>query len=203
MVISTRPYTIRPMYLHDIPEIMDIEQSSFPSSWPQTLYQRELKENRLAHYLVIEAAADTPDHPAMPVWFETLRHRLFGGERPRRIMGFVGMWFMVGEAHIVTIAVEPAVRRQGLGEALLLAAIDLAMANDQDVITLECRVSNTAAQALYEKYGFHRVGLRRRYYSDNGEDALIMTTEALMSPAYQARLAALQRRYEERRGPLA
>lgn len=203
MAIATRPCTIRPMSLHDIPEVMDIERRSFPSSWPQTLYQRELKENRLAHYLVIEAVPDEPDHPSMPLWMETLRQRLFRGERPRRVLGLVGIWFMVGEGHIVTFAVEPEVRRQGLGEALLLAAIDLAIANDQDVLSLECRVSNTAAQALYEKYGFLRVGLRRRYYSDNGEDALIMTTEALTSPAYQSRLTTLQRLYEERRGPSA
>lgn len=203
MAIATRPRTIRPMSLHDIPEVMDIERRSFPSSWPQTLYQRELKENRLAHYLVIESAPHEPDHPSMPLWMETLRHRLFRGERLRRVLGFVGMWFMVGEAHIVTLAVEPEVRRQGLGEALLLAAIDLAVANDQDVLSLECRVSNTAAQALYEKYGFLRVGVRPRYYSDTQEDALIMTTEALTSPAYQSRLATLQRLYEERRGPAA
>jgi ribosomal-protein-alanine N-acetyltransferase len=68
------------------------------------------------------------------------------------------------------------------------------------LVTLETRVSNASAQALYEKYGFNRVGTRRRYYSDNGEDAVIMTTESITSPAFQARFGELERKYIEKYG---
>lgn len=216
MAIAARPYLVRPMTLDDIPRVMEIERQSFPAMWPQTLYTRELEQNKLARYLVAERAReDRPSEadgesgarPSRAAWLGPVR-RLFGGEPQLRpdesgatIDGFAGMWFMVGESHIVTIAVEPERRRQGLGELLLLAAIDLSMTHGQEVMSLECRVSNTGAQALYEKYGFHRTGIRPRYYSDNHEDAVIMTTEAMTSPRFQERLAELRRRHEERWGP--
>ena len=123
-----------------------------------------------------------------------------GPMREQRIVGFVGIWFMVDEAHIVTIAVAEAERRQGLGEALLIAAIELAQRRSQDLVTLECRVSNTGAQALYEKYAFRRVGVRKRYYTDNNEDALIMTTPPIQSPEYARRFEELRAEHRARRG---
>ena len=92
---------------------------------------------------------------------------------------------MVDEAHITTFAVHPAWRRQRIGERLLLAFLDLARDRHAREATLEVRLSNLAARRLYEKYGFRPVGLRPRYYSDNNEDALIMTTESLDDPALE------------------
>ena len=89
---------------------------------------------------------------------------------------------MVDEAHITTFAIHPAWRRQRIGERLLLAFLDLAIDRRAREATLEVRLSNLPARRLYEKYGFKPVGLRPRYYSDDGEDALIMTTEALTGP---------------------
>ncbi len=111
-------------------------------------------------------------------------------------MGYLGLWYMVDEAHIVAIATHPAYRRRGIGERLLARALELARERDAKTVTLEVRVSNEPAQRLYEKYGFRRVGLRPRYYTDNGEDALIMTTPPLDDPAYEELLEhlAAQRR---------
>ena len=99
---------------------------------------------------------------------------------------------MVDEAHITTFAVHPGWRRQRIGERLLLAFLDLAIGRHAREATLEVRLSNIAARRLYEKYGFRPVGLRPRYYSDDGEDALIMTTEPLVEPRFAERLARLR-----------
>ena len=99
---------------------------------------------------------------------------------------------MLDEAHVTTFAVDPDFRRRSIGERLLLAMLDVAIANGAREATLEVRLSNMAARKLYEKYGFRPVGLRPRYYSDDNEDALIMTTEPLGEPAMQARLGRLR-----------
>jgi ribosomal-protein-alanine N-acetyltransferase len=108
------------------------------------------------------------------------------------IIAYGGIWLMVDEAHITTFAVDPGWRRQGVGEALLLALLDLAQARHAREATLEVRLSNLPARRLYEKYGFRPVGLRPHYYSDNGEDALIMTTEPLGSVAMRRRIDGLR-----------
>ena len=99
---------------------------------------------------------------------------------------------MVDEAHITTFAIHPAWRRQHIGERLLLAFLDLAVDRGAHEATLEVRLSNLAARRLYEKYGFRPVGLRPRYYSDDNEDALIMTTEPLGDPRMRERIARLR-----------
>ena len=110
------------------------------------------------------------------------------------IAAYGGMWLMVDEAHITTFAVDPAWRRQGIGERLLLAFLDIAIERDAHEATLEVRLSNLAARRLYEKYGFRPVGLRPNYYSDDREDALIMTTEPLAERAMLERIARLRTR---------
>ena len=154
---------IEPMRLDDLPAVHAIEQASFTAPWPPHDYRSELESNRLAHYLVARAG-DT-------------------------VAAYGGMWLMVDEAHITTFAVHPAWRRQRIGERLLLAFLDIA--NDQRAheATLEVRLSNLAARRLYEKYGFRPVGLRPRYYSDDHEDALIMTTLPLDDPSMRERIA--------------
>jgi ribosomal-protein-alanine N-acetyltransferase len=199
-------YAVRPMVPGDITQVVDIERESFPSMWPQTTYRREL-HNRLARYLVlIEEAPEPPPLVLVPAepprgWREALR-RLFGldsSPEPTRelIVGFVGLWLMVGEAHIVTLAVRESQRRRGLGELMLIAAIEVAMAHGQEVVTLEVRRSNEAAISLYEKYGFSRAGLRRRYY-ENHEDAVVMTTPPLDSTAFQERYWSLKEAHQQR-----
>jgi ribosomal-protein-alanine N-acetyltransferase len=228
MTITSSRYLLRPMTVADIPRVSEVERESFPSMWPQTAYKRELQRNNLAAYLVLcQLAARAADAraeiaprqtrrasgaaPAGGVWRLGQRLReLFARQDapdvplrpdlPERIVGFVGIWFMVDEAHIVTIAVAASDRRQGLGEALLIAAIELAQRRQQELVTLECRVSNTGAQALYEKYGFRRVGIRKRYYTDNNEDALIMTTPPIQSAEYKQRFEQLRAAHRAKHG---
>jgi ribosomal-protein-alanine N-acetyltransferase len=216
-------YLVRPMGLGDISQVMGIERESFPSMWPSTAFERELRHNRLARYLVVvERPADAEEAPTTAEApspgaagespglgrFLTDFRRLFGGEGEadseatcEPIVGIVGVWLMVDEAHIVTIAVAESHRRRGIGELLLIAAIELADINDRPQVTLECRKSNEGAQALYGKYGFRRVGVRRRYYSDNQEDAVIMTTESILTRSYQALFQRLKEEHRARCGP--
>jgi len=157
---------IEPMRLEDLEAVHRIELASFSSPWPPNAYRSELETNRLASYLVAR----------------------IDGE----IVAYGGMWLMVDEAHITTFAVHPAWRRQRIGERLLLAFLDVASARQAREATLEVRLSNISARRLYEKYGFRPVGLRPRYYSDDGEDALIMTTEPIRESPYRDRIDRLR-----------
>jgi len=182
---------LRPMVEADIPQVMDIERQSFPANWPQTAYKRELT-NRIARYFVLAELRDEPEAlspPSSPGIWSAVRRAIGGDDRPppssEFLLGFIGVWLMVNEAHIVTVAVRDDCRRSGVGERLLIAALEVASDCDQEVVTLEVRASNEAAQKMYEKYGFNRVGLRKRYYTDNNEDAVLMTTPDLYLPAYK------------------
>ena len=108
------------------------------------------------------------------------------------IIGFAGLWLMVDEAHITTIAMHPNFRRLGLGEYMLASLIDIAYSINAKWVTLEVRVTNYTAQNLYRKYGFSEAGVRHRYYSDNQEDALIMWTDEINSPAYKQKFLELK-----------
>src|SRR3989442_7010944 len=108
------------------------------------------------------------------------------------IIGFAGLWLMVDEAHITTIAMHPDYRRRGLGEFMLVSLIDIAYSIGAKWVTLEVRVSNYTAQNLYRKYGFREAGLRHRYYSDNQEDALIMWTDEINTPSYKQKFQELK-----------
>ena len=210
------------MRIADIPQVMEVERESFPSMWPPTAYKRELQQNRLAHYIVVVEHRPTQGPPAAeepqprqggPVGrlLGELRQILGGDdgrlpppeEREELVLGFVGVWLLPDEAHIVTIAVRDSHRRQGIGEFLLIAAVELAQRAGQPLLTLECRVSNEPALALYEKYGFQQLGLRPRYYSDNHEDAVILTTSSVLSQKYRAALEQLKREHRQRWGDLA
>ncbi len=157
---------IRPMRVADLTAVQQIERASFMTPWPQQAYRQELETNRLAQYLVAQ----------------------IGDE----VVAYGGIWLMVDEAHITTFAVHPRYRRRKIGERLILALLDLAADRGAREATLEVRLSNLPARRLYEKYGFRPVGLRPRYYSDNNEDALIMTTEPLGLPAMRDRIARLR-----------
>ncbi len=199
---------IRTMRPEDILQILDIERHSFPTMWPQTIYLRELK-NKMSRYLVAYEPAneapprsEEPDAIAAGPSLRRIARRFFGGLPERstdHILGMVGLWCVMGEGHVVTIAVRPSYRQQGIGELLLVAALEAAMDAGQDEVTLEYRISNLAARSLYEKYGFNQVGVRARYYSDNHEDAVLMTTPPLRSSPFRKllarRVAALQARW--------
>jgi ribosomal-protein-alanine N-acetyltransferase len=163
MAVSA-PLEVGLMRLGDIAAVLEIERLSFSSPWPAFAFEQELTANRLAHYRVA---------------------RLDG-----RVVAFGGIWLMVDEAHVTTFGVHPDHRRHGIGRLLLLHLAEAAIELGSSRMTLEVRVSNAAAQALYRSFGFRVSGRRIAYYSDDGEDALVMTTPELAGPEMSAVLSA-------------
>ena len=173
-------YCLRLMCGEDITQVSEIDKNCFPTMLPATNYQTEII-NPMAHYLV--ALDDTPlvQNDAIPV-------------KPL-IPGFAGLWLMAGEAHIINIAVREEYRREGLGELLLIGLIEKARGLMASLVTLEVRASNKAAQRLYGKYGFTERGKRRAYYTDDREDAVIMTLDDPGSKAYGEIFSRLKTEY--------
>jgi ribosomal-protein-alanine N-acetyltransferase len=159
------------MTLDDLPRVREIEAEAFAVPWPRDAYRTELEENRLACYL---AARDDDG----------------------QVVGFAGMWVIFDEAHITTIAVDRTRRGQRVGHRLLLGLIERAVARGARWMTLEVRPSNRTAIALYRKFGFRDVALRKRYYSDNGEDAVVMWSGNLREPSAQTRVDEIRRDLE-------
>jgi ribosomal-protein-alanine N-acetyltransferase len=146
------------MTLAHVSIIGDLEQACFAAPWPAATYERELRHNRLSQYWVIRPSVQSELPP---------------------ILAYGGYWQMGDEAHIVTIATHPDWRRRGLSEWLLLEMMAVIRTQAGQAVTLEVRAGNEAAQALYRKLGFDEVGRRKRYYRDNGEDALLFTFHRL------------------------
>jgi len=206
---DTVSYIVRPMQLADVPQATEIDRECFPTQWPPPPYRSDLLFNRLACYLV---ACEDETHAAPmeereqrgspldrhPVGVRHLFDKA-GASPPRQlVVGVIGFWLMAGEAHITTIGVRQAFQRLGIGELLLISIIDLALTRQAEVITLEVRLSNRAAHELYQKYGFTKRGVRKGYYTDNREDAVIMTTDTLTSALFQSQFQLLRRAYAER-----
>ena len=199
------------MQLDDIPQVLEVDRESYTLPWPASAYRREILHNRNARYFVLrEAGPDAEPRteesadskPWLPLPFLRWTRANDGrGGRAGSIVGYAGMWLMVDEGHITTIAIRERWRGRGLGELLLASLIQAASEMGAERITLEVRVSNEAAQNLYRKYGFRQEGLRRRYYSDNNEDAYIMTTDNIQNLQYRQTFTmlveALERRLEE------
>lgn len=150
----------------DVPDVMRIEREAFPTQWPADAFYNELHGNRLAHYFV--------------------------GRRRGEVVAYGGIWAILEDSHVTTIAVDGRYRGKGFGEAMLLRLIDEAIACGSSWMTLEVRESNTIAQSLYRKYGFTTVTERKGYYSDNSESALVMWAGSLKSELYRNRLLALR-----------
>lgn len=210
------PYYVRLMCREDIAQVTEIDRKAFPSLWPPVDYRREL-ENRLAHYIVADDEGKTVEETeveAIPErGFSGLaskvrrlfnHNRFFGNEvlvsGKEYVVGFAGFWFMADEAHIISIAVREEYQRQGIGELLLISVINLTTELNARIITLEVRASNIAAHSLYYKYGFTQVGLRRGYYTDNREDAVLMTAENITSAPFRACLQQLKQAHSRKWG---
>ena len=197
-------YVIRPMKHEDIPQVAQIDREAFPGEWvfrSQSSYKRDL-DTPSVRYIVACNKMDMSESEGQEVqkrpWFK----RLFSHERhintSENIIGFTGFWMMMKEAHIIAIGVRDGYRRLGIGEGLLIATIELAQILNANVVTLEVRASNETAQELYKMYGFRVVGRRLRYYSSDGEDAIIMSTDNIASMPFQSSLQHLKKGYVQR-----
>jgi ribosomal-protein-alanine N-acetyltransferase len=140
--------TFRKMTVADLDEVMEVEVNSFTLPWSREAFFNELTKNQFAQYLVLEV--------------------------DQKVVGYCGVWIIVDEAHITNIAILPDYRGMKLGEALMGRVMELARELGALRVTLEVRVSNERAQSLYRKFGFEKGALRKQYYTDNMEDALVM-----------------------------
>jgi [ribosomal protein S18]-alanine N-acetyltransferase len=136
------------MTLNDIDDVLKVERASFTVPWSREAFYNELVHNRYAKYIVMVHKG--------------------------RIIGYGGMWVVIDEAHITNVAILPEFRGKKLGEALMRKLMETAKQLGAVTMTLEVRVSNHVAQSLYRKLGFRNGGIRRQYYPDNLEDALVM-----------------------------
>ena len=201
-------YRVEPMTSQDIAAVMQIEQEAFSAPWSARAYDYELQYNEMAHYYVVRSQSAVSAHvqprAATPAsWWQRLVRRERDVSVPSTaeqdgILGYGGFWLMVDEAHISTIAAHHDWRRRGIGELLLASMIDAGAEIGAQMVTLEVRLSNLNAQSLYRKYGFEVTGRRKGYYSDNGEDALIMSTPAVRSAEFQRRMKELKSRLATR-----
>ncbi len=141
---------VEPMQKEDLERVLIIEQASFTQPYSRDLFEEELQLD-LAHPCVLKV-----------------------GEA---LVGFVDYWIVKEEMHLINIAVDPAYRRLGLGSFMMEYLLRTSLEKGIQKIFLDVRTSNVAARALYQKFGFEKVGLRKRYYSDNNEDALVMIKE--------------------------
>lgn len=146
-------FSVRPMTLDDLDGVMAVEQESFLMPWSRSAFEEELVKNRLARYLV---ALDAES-----------------------IVGYAGTWLVINEAHVTNVAVHAGRRREGIGRLLMEALMQMARDAGMESMTLEVRVSNEAAKTLYQQLGFVSAGIRKNYYSETKEDALILWREQL------------------------
>jgi ribosomal-protein-alanine N-acetyltransferase len=196
------------MRLDDIPEVSAVDRRSFSTPWPASAYRREVTHADKNLYIVLrrvgEDALTVPDPKGgLPGGFlSTLLPFFKDGAKPppEPVVGYAGLWIVGDEAHVTTIAVLPELRGQGLGELLLVTILEHARQHGAHWVTLEVRVSNRSAQALYRKYTFKDSGYRRRYYSDDGEDALVMWTDRVDTPEFGGRFEELKQALHERLG---
>lgn len=156
--MSTMEIVIRKMAAADLEQVQALDQASFPTPWPAKSFQHELEKNKAGHLWVAEKTT---------------------GDGQKKIIGMIVVWLLVDEAHIATIAVDEAHRRQGIGSQLIFIALSHLVDKGAIEATLEVREKNAAAQALYRGFGFRPVGRRRAYYRDSGEDAIIMALRGL------------------------
>ena len=169
--------SIEPMTMDDLKAVLRIEALSFATAWPQNAFTSEIRDNKLAHYFVGRAG---------------------DGAAPGRIVAYGGIWVILEDSHITTIAVHPDTRGRRYGEQMLQRLLREAVARGASWITLEVRESNEPAQSLYRKYGFTVVSTRRAYYSDNDENALVMWAGNLRGELYRNRLDALAQHLDDR-----
>lgn len=144
---------LRTLGIKDLDNVLEIEELSFSYPWKREAYRYEFEDNILSRY--------------------------WGCFYENRLIAFAGYWLIVDEGHIANVAVHPLFRRQGLGELLMVYVMNACLAEGGEKMTLEVRAGNTVAQQLYQKLGFRSVGIRKNYYEESNEDAVIMWADLL------------------------
>lgn len=170
---------IRRATIEDIDSIIAVEAESFSVPWPRQAFVDELTRNIVSYYVVMEQISVVADGAAGEAPAGQTRGQEYEeseGTRMQRseVVGYMGMWIIVDEAHITNIAVHPQARRQQIAELAVRQMMLVAKERGAERMTLEVRKSNEAAIGLYEKVGFVNYGLRKNYYIEPREDAIIM-----------------------------
>jgi [ribosomal protein S18]-alanine N-acetyltransferase len=147
----------------DVPTIQEIERRIFSTPWPRNAYYRELSSRNSAYYLVLRREA----------------------EQGAEVVGYGGMWRMYDEAHVTTIGVRHDLQRHGFGRIIFAGLVQAAYDMGAKWVRLEVRTSNDNAIRMYENFGFKVIGRRKGYYTDNGEDAMVMWSDSIYSPRFR------------------
>lgn len=163
------PLTVQltPMRRKHLRAVLRIEEQVYPRPWSHSLFLSELALRSTRSYFVARVG--------------------------REVVGYAGLMLSMEDGHVTTIAVDPKWHRHQIGTRLLLALAREALARDACNLTLEVRLSNTAAQLLYRRFGFAPVGVRKNYYPETNEDALVMWVHGIDTDDYTARLASIER----------
>ncbi len=201
--VVENPYRARYATSRDAGAMDSVVREAFGESVPNSATARDMRRKHTTYIVVTKTDLDADLNgedrtERFGGWnfrfksiFSSSSHHHDASPRSRAVAGLVGIWTPADQAHIMVIASRPGERRQGVGELLIIATLCESMKSRADHATLEVRRSNEAAQSLYRKYGFRDIGIRRRYYSDNHEDAVIMATPSFTNLDY---LRTLQRR---------
>ncbi|WNZ26213.1 ribosomal protein S18-alanine N-acetyltransferase [Leptolyngbya sp. NK1-12] len=175
---------LQPLTITHLPEAVELDQRCLGGLWTKAGYQREI-DSPNSDLLVLQSV-DAPG----------LSEGSLDNGKP--LIGLACTWAIADEAHITLLAVDPAYRKQGLGQLLLYTLLVLAWRRGLEWATLEVRISNQTAIALYQKFGFEAVGQRRSYYQDTGEDALILWRKGLQRPEFQVALQQWRQQVSQR-----
>jgi ribosomal-protein-alanine N-acetyltransferase len=170
-----RGIDVVPMRRRHLKTVVAIEQTAFPSPWSLSLYLSELAQPATRGYFVARSDGD--------------------------VIGYAGLMLAVGEGHVTTIGVAQEWQRRGIGRLLLMKLARTAIERGAEDLTLEVRVTNTGAQALYHEFGFAPAGIRKNYYAEVHEDAIVMWAHGIQSDDYRQRLAGIEGRMHARNWP--
>jgi ribosomal-protein-alanine N-acetyltransferase len=169
----------------DIATVQEIEREIFATPWPRNAYYRELASRSSAHYVILrqEGTVDKPEG-------------FYAEGLDASIIGYGGMWRMYDEAHVTTIGVRRDIQHRGHGRVLFAGLVQAAYDMGAKWVTLEVRTTNENAMRMYEAFGFKVIGRRKGYYTDNGEDAIVMWSDSIHSPrfrrAYESNLERIE-----------
>jgi [ribosomal protein S18]-alanine N-acetyltransferase len=169
----------------DVATVQEIERDIFSTPWPRNAYFRELASRTSAHYVVLRFDQVAETSPAIRT-----------PDFDHSMVGYGGMWRMYDEAHVTTIGVRLDLQHRGYGRIIFAGLVQAAYDMGAKWITLEVRTTNENAMRMYEAFGFKVIGRRKGYYTDNGEDAIVMWSDSILSPrfrkAYEANLERIE-----------